>query len=126
MPQKPRLRPGSCALRLSNVGHLLSGQKTELINSVADDITAALIWVFRQAKAGNLKASNTGRQHRVIRLVEGVDLKHRRSLERKAERYKISARQRKKQRDHLREELLCITSGSNRYLEFRLNTPKKK
>jgi hypothetical protein len=110
MPQKPGLRPGSCALRLSNVDHLLSSQKTELINSVADDISTAFICVSRQARAGNLKATNTGGLNRVIRLIEGVDLKYRRHLERKAERYKTSARQWKRQRDRLREELLCIIS----------------
>lgn len=126
MPQKPGLRPGSCALRLSNVGHLLSSQKTELINSVADDISTAFICVSRQAKAGNLKATNTVGLDRVIRLIEGVDLKYRRHLERKAERYKTSARQWKRQRDHLREELLCIISRIKSRFGVQTQHTKKK
>jgi hypothetical protein len=110
MAKKSRLRPGFCALRLSDINNLLSDQKTELINSVANDIAAAFIYIHRQAKAGNLTTTNTEPLENVIGIIRGTDVKYRRHLERKAERYKIAARRQRKQISHQGKELLRIIS----------------
>ncbi|KAN0068219.1 hypothetical protein V8E54_013789 [Elaphomyces granulatus] len=110
MAKKSRLRPGFCALRLSDINNLLSDQKTELINSVANDIVAAFIYIHRQAKAGNLTTTNTEPLENVIDIIKGTDAKYRRHLERKAERYKIAARRQRKQISHQGKELLRIIS----------------
>lgn len=105
MPRELRFRPGSCALRLSNIEQLSPDQKTELVRSVANDITAVFIYIARQAEAGNLTTANTEPINDVISVIRDTEVKHRQKLEDKLARYERAAQRRRRERRWLRVEL---------------------
>ncbi|KAL1981998.1 hypothetical protein VTN96DRAFT_1964 [Rasamsonia emersonii] len=104
-PRELRFRPGSCALRLSNIERLSPDQKTELVRSVANDITAVFIYIARQAEAGNLTTANTEPINDVISVIRDTEVKHRQKLEDKLARYERAAQRRRRERRWLRVEL---------------------
>ncbi|KAL1966190.1 hypothetical protein VTN77DRAFT_4742 [Rasamsonia byssochlamydoides] len=105
MSRELRLCPGSCALRLSDIEQLPSDQRTELIQSVANDITAVFIYIARQAEAGNLTTANTAPINDVIGVIRGTEVKHRQKLEEKLGRLQRDAQRCKRERRWLQSEL---------------------
>jgi hypothetical protein len=109
MPRELRFRPGSSALRLSNIEQLSSEKKTELIRSVADDITAVFVYIARQSEAGNLTTTNTEPINDVISIIKDTEVKHRQKLEEKVAQYRRATQRLRKERQCLRVQLGRIT-----------------
>jgi hypothetical protein len=105
MPRGLGFGPGSCALRLDNIDWLSSDQKTELISSVANDISAAFIYIAKQAEAGNLTAAHTASINDVIKTIRDTEAKQRRRLEQKIARYRKAAWRWRRKKVLLRMEL---------------------
>jgi hypothetical protein len=105
MPRELQFSPGFCSLRLSDIDELPSDQKTELISSIANDISAAFIYIARLAEAGSLTATHTMSMDNVIRTIKDTGVKHRRRLERKVARYRRAALRWRKEKIWHRRQL---------------------
>ncbi|KAL2009662.1 hypothetical protein VTN00DRAFT_5469 [Thermoascus crustaceus] len=105
MPLDPLLRrPGSCAMRLTDIDTLSSALKTDLLRSIATDISATFIYIAKQAEAGNLSTIHTAPINSIIRIIKDTEVAQRRALERKVRRYERQARR-------LREKRKMVKSG---------------
>lgn len=106
MPLDPLLlRPGSCAMRLTNIDTLSSALKTDLLHSIATDISATFIYIAKQAEAGNLSTVHTAPINSIIRVIRDTEVAQRRALERKVRRYERQARRLREKRKMVKSEL---------------------
>jgi peroxiredoxin len=83
-------------------------EKTSRITTVADDIAASIIYIAKQAEAGNLTAQNTSPIYDLIDSISLTEKKHRRRLERELERqdHKM-AEMGQRHRESLYEVMTC-------------------
>ncbi|KAL1877806.1 hypothetical protein Plec18167_004775 [Paecilomyces lecythidis] len=116
-PDTDLFRPGSCAMRLTNIDTLPSRSKTSLINSIATDISATFIYIAKQAEAGNLSTIHTGPINDVIGIIKDTEVAHREALERKLARYKRVERRLRRERKWMRRELMGLTKKAREVVE---------
>ncbi|GAD99342.1 conserved hypothetical protein [Paecilomyces variotii No. 5] len=116
-PDTDLFRPGSCAMRLTNIDTLPSRSKTSLINSIATDISATFIYIAKQAEAGNLSTIHTGPINDIIGTIKDTEVAHREALERKLARYKKTERRLRRERKWMRRELMGLTKKTEEVVE---------
>jgi hypothetical protein len=95
-------RPGYSALRLGTIRSLPHDEKTKLLESVANDMTAALIQIGRESEAGSLSAANTVAVNKLIETVQSPEVKKRERLEAGARKYHRKLRETRRLRNELR------------------------
>ncbi|RHZ56385.1 hypothetical protein CDV55_101855 [Aspergillus turcosus] len=89
---------------LQTLPKLNNTSKRTLLNSIATDITATFIYISKHLENGTLSDEHTAPIDRVIDIIKGTEVSHRRMLERKVKRYTRLARRLKREREWIRRE----------------------
>lgn len=100
----PNVRAGSCTLRLQNIHTLSSAAKKDLLQAIANDITATFISIAQHTTAGHLSKPHTEPVHNVIALIQDTAQSQRRALERKVLRHQQRLRQARREQRWMRRE----------------------
>jgi hypothetical protein len=98
------LRQGSYITSLQTLPTLPNTSKHTLLSSIATDITSTFICISKALETGTLSPEHTAPIDRIIDIIQGTEVSHRRMLERKVERYARLARRLKRERDWIRRE----------------------
>lgn len=98
--------PGSCVMRLNGIEYMSQQGKTELLQSISDDLRALLMCVGRHVDAGNLDARSTAPLDEVISTIRDTEIGYRRSLEKRLRRTR-------KQKRRLRREYRGIVRSTD-------------
>ena len=102
-------------LSLTGLEKMSDDEKTARITAVADDITASIIYIAKQAEAGNLTARNTSPIYDLIDNMSLTEKRHKRRLERELERQDNQMVQmRKRHRENLYEVMTCANIAISR------------
>ncbi|KAF7114546.1 hypothetical protein CNMCM5793_009191 [Aspergillus hiratsukae] len=105
MPKdKPLSRQGSYIPHLQTLPTLSNTSKHTLLNTIATDITATFICISKHLETGTLRNEHTAPIDRIIDIIQGTEVSHRRMLERKVKRYARLARRLKREREWMRRE----------------------
>lgn len=111
------LGPGSCALRLANLESQAPQIKSELMQSIAEDISATFILVSRHVAAGTLEHRQTDILDNVIRTIRDTDLGRRKLLERETRRLRKERNWLRKRHSTMAGEMDALATGYNKKMQ---------
>ncbi|KAE8379084.1 hypothetical protein BDV26DRAFT_176334 [Aspergillus bertholletiae] len=109
---EPYLAPGSCTMRLQNLECLSSASKSTLLQSVADDISAAFICISKQLSCGTLSARHTRPMLDFITSIRNTGRLEQQRLQQELERQRQRERQWRVERKWMRRKVEGLVERS--------------
>ena len=106
-------------LSLTGLEKMTNEEKTRRITAIADNITASIIYIARQAEAGNLAFHHTTPIHNLIESIIGTERSQKRSLLRELEKQDLQISQMERQHRRDIEELVACANSALKELKAR-------
>lgn len=113
-------------LSLTGLEKMSNEEKTVRISAVADNITASIIYIARQAEAGNLAFHHTTPIHDLIESIIGVERSQKRSLLRELEKQDLQMSQMEKRHRRDIEELVACANSALKELKAKADLLEKE